>query len=60
MFAICLFCVCRPLIPTVELFNESFGQQSLKVAHEDNVILAMEINPTVVAVTGVMALGLTA
>ena len=59
MFAICLLRVCRPLVLAVELLNEPFGQQPLKVADEDNVILAMEVNPAGVAVTGVVALGLT-
>ena len=59
MFSICLLGVCRPLILTVELFDEPFGQQSLKVSHKDDVVLAMEVDPAVVTVTRVVALGLT-
>ncbi len=58
MFTICLFRVCRPLVWSVELFNKPFGQQPLKVAHEDDVVLAVEVDPAVVAVTGVVALRL--
>ena len=59
MFAIGLLWVCRPLIWAVELLDEPFGQQSFKVTHEDNVILTVEVNPTIVAVTGIVALRLT-
>ena len=50
MFSIGLLRVCRPLIRAVELLDEPFGQQSLEVAHEDDVILAVEVNPAVVTV----------
>ena len=51
--------VCRPLIWAVELLNEPLGQQSLHVAKEDDVIFAVEVDPAVVAVLGIVALGLT-
>ena len=50
--------VFRPLIWAVEFLNKPFGQQSLHVSQEDDVVLAVEVNPTVVAVLGVMALRL--
>ena len=59
MFAVCLFRVCRPLIRTIDLLNEPFGQYSLKVAHEDNVILTVEVYPALIAVLGILALDLT-
>ena len=59
MFAISLLGVCRPLIRPVELLNETFGQQPLKVSHKDDVILAMEVNSTVITVLRVVALRLT-
>ena len=59
MFAVSLFRVCRPLIRTVDLLDEPFGQHSLKVAHEDDVILTVEVDPAVVAVPGILALRLT-
>ena len=59
MFAICLLRVCRPLVLAVELLNKPFGQQSLKVAHEDDVILTVEVYPALIAVLGILALGLT-
>ena len=51
-----IFC---PLVWSIELLNESFGQKSLHVAKEDNVVLAMEVNPTAVASSGILALRLT-
>ena len=59
MFSIGLLGVCRPQIRPVKLFYEPFGQQSLKVSHEDDVVLAMEVDPAVVTVTRVVALSLT-
>lgn len=59
MFAICLLGVFRPLIWAIELLYEPLGQQPLEVAHEDDVILTVEVYPAVVAVMGVVALGLT-
>lgn len=56
---ICRARVFRPLVWTVELLNEPLGQQSLHVAKEDDVVFAVEINPAVVAVLGIVALGLT-
>ena len=56
---ICCARVFRPLVWAVELLNEPLGQQSLHVAKEDDVIFAVEVNPTAVAVLRVVALGLT-
>jgi hypothetical protein len=47
------------LIRTIDLLNEPFGQYSLKVAHEDNVILTVEVYPALIAVLGILALDLT-
>ena len=58
MFAICLLRVCRPLIRTVDLLNEPLGQHPLKVAHENDVILPVEVYPALIAVLGILALGL--
>ena len=59
MITIGLLGVCRPLVRAVELFDEPFGQQSLEVAYKDDVVLAVEVNPTLIAVLRVMALRLT-
>ena len=59
MFSVGLLGVCRPLIRAVEFLDEPFGQQPLEVADEDDVVLAMEVDPAVVAVVGVVALSLT-
>ena len=56
---ICRARVFRPLVWAVELLNEPLGQQSLHVAKEDDVIFAVEVDPAVVAVLGIVALGLT-
>ena len=48
--------VYRPLIWAVELLNEAFGQKSLHVSHEDDVVLAVEVDPAVVAVLRVVTL----
>jgi hypothetical protein len=48
--------VFRPLIWTVELFNKPLGQKAFQVSHENDVIFAVEVNPTAVAVLGIMAL----
>ena len=50
MITIGLLGVCRPLVRAVELLNEPFGQQPLEVAYKDDVVLAVEVNPTAVAV----------
>ena len=47
------------MIRTIDLLNEPFGQYSLKVAHEDNVILTVEVYPALIAVLGILALDLT-
>ena len=51
--------VISPLIWSIEFLDESFGQKSFHVAKEDNVILAVEVNPAAVAVLGMLALHLT-
>lgn len=48
-----------PLIRSIELFNEPFGQQTLEIAHEDDVVFAVEVDPAVVALPGIPTLGLT-
>jgi hypothetical protein len=47
------------LIWSIKPLDESFGQKSFHVAKEDNVILAVEVNPAAVAVLGMLALHLT-
>ena len=59
MITIGLLGVCRPLVRAVELFDEPLWQQPLEVAHKDDVVFAVEVNPTLIAVTGVATLGLT-
>ena len=55
---ICCARVFCPLIWAVELLNEPLGQQSLHVAKEDDVVLAVEVNPAAVAVLRIVALRL--
>ena len=38
------------------MLDKSFGQQTLQIAEEDDIILAVEVNPTVVAVFGIVTL----
>ena len=47
-----------PLIWAVELLNKRLGQKSLHVAKEDDVVLAVEVDPAVVAVLRIVALRL--
>ena len=56
MFAISEFGIVAPLIRAIESFNYLFGYEAFKVAHQDDVILAMEINPATVTLPGVSAL----
>ena len=56
MFAISEFGIVAPLIRPIESFNYLFGYEAFKVAHQDDVILAMEINPATVTLPGVSAL----
>ena len=51
--------VIGPLIRSIESFNELFGHQALEIANEDNVVLAVEVDPTVVALPGIPTLGFT-
>ena len=50
--------VFRPLVCAIEFLNKALGQKALKVSHENDVIFAVEVNPAVVAVLGIMALRL--
>ena len=59
MFMICLLGICLPLILAVELLNEPLGQQTLEVTHQDDVVLAVEVDPAVVAVLGILVLSIT-
>ena len=58
MFTIGLFGVCCPLIWAIEPLNKPLGQKAFKVSQENDVIFAVEVNPAVVAVLGIMALRL--
>ena len=51
--------VVGPLIRSIESFNDPFGQQALEIAHEDDVVLAVEVDPTPVALPGIPTLSLT-
>ena len=53
----CTWVFC-PLIWAVEFLNKLFGQDSLKVSHEDDVVFAVEVYPAVVAIHGIVALRL--
>lgn len=48
-----------PLIRSIEPLNDPFGQQALEIAHEDDVVLAVEVDPAVVALPGIPTLGFT-
>ena len=51
--------VFRPLIRSIEHLYEPFGQQPLHVAKKDNVVFAVEVDPTAVTGLGIVALRLT-
>ena len=51
--------IIRPLVWTIEMLDKSFGHQTLQIAEENDVILAVEVDPTVVTVPGVVTLHLT-
>lgn len=59
MFSVGLLRVFRPLVRAVELLNEPLGEQSLEIAHQDDVVLSVEVDPAVVAFLRVVALYLT-
>ena len=59
MFTISVICIRIPLIWAIELFNESFGEEPFQISHKDDVVLAMEVDPTVIAMMGIMTLCLT-
>ena len=48
--------IIRPLVWSIKLLYEPFGQKSLYVTKEDNVIFAVEVNPAVVTLLGVVTL----
>ena len=50
--------VIRPLVWPIKMLDKSFGQQTLQIAEEDDVILAVEVNPTAVTARGIVALRL--
>ena len=50
--------IIRPLVWSIKLLYEPFGQKSLYVTKEDNVIFAVEVNPAVVTLLGVVTLSL--
>ena len=51
--------VIRPLVWAIDMLDNLFGQQTLQIAEKDNIILAVEVDPTVVAVLGIVTLSLT-
>ena len=51
--------VIRPLVWAIEMLDNLFGQQTLQIAEKDNIILAVEVDPTVIAVSGIVTLCLT-
>ena len=51
--------VIRPLVWAIDMLDYLFGQQTLQIAEKDNIILAVEVDPTVVTVPGVVTLHLT-
>ena len=48
--------IIRPLVWSIKLLYEPFGQKSLYVTKEDNVIFAVEVNPAVVTLLGIVTL----
>ena len=50
--------VIGPLILPIELLDKAFGKQSLHVTNKNDVVLAVEVYPAVVAVLGILALRL--
>ena len=56
---VCRMRVLRPLVGSVEMFDKPFGQQTLQIAEKDDVVLAVKVNPTAVAVLGMVTLHLT-
>ena len=53
---ICLAMQAGPFIFPIENLNQAFGEDSFQIPHQDDVILAMEINPAGIAVFRVLAL----
>lgn len=48
--------VVAPPIGSVHLLDNSFGQESLECAKQDDVVLSVEVNPTPIAMLAVVAL----
>ena len=48
--------IIRPLVWSIKLLYEPFGQKSLYVTKENYVIFAVEVNPAVVTLLGVVTL----
>ena len=47
------------MVRAVELLNEPLGEQSLEIAHQDDVVFSVEVNPAVVTFLRVVVLYLT-
>ena len=56
MFAIGFAGIGCPLIFTIETLDKPFRKQLFQIAHEDDVVFAMEINPTAIAMLRIVAL----
>ena len=48
--------VVAPPIGSVHLLDNSFGQESLECAEQDDIVLSVEVNPTPVAMLAVVVL----
>lgn len=48
----------RPLVVAVNGFDETFGQQTFEVAEEDDIVLAVKVEPTGIAQMGIVALSM--
>lgn len=53
---ICLAMQAGPIIFPIENLNQAFGEDSFQIPHQDDVILAMEINPAAIASSRVRTL----
>ena len=56
MFAIGFAGIGCPLIFAIEALDKPFRKQSFQIAYEDDVVFAMEINPTAIAMLRIEAL----
>ena len=59
MFSVGVFRIRIPLIWAIKLFNEPFWEESFQISHKDDVVLAMKVDPTIIAMMGIVALCLT-